>query len=167
MSTTAHTLLITALFQFLRTHATLGGLLMGGAERPRGLWLDLASSETLPWSSATFQGERHKLEFTLRTSTAQMGLSASVSDAACALVDALEITRLQPSALLLPGHALIDVTFEGIETLTRQTADMMRPCGCIVRFSILTLIDPPQLLLRKSPEKLSDVNTSVTPVMVL
>jgi hypothetical protein len=167
MSTTAHALLISALFQLLRNHTTLSGLLMGGAERPRGLWLDLASTETLPWSSATFQGERHRLEFTLRTSTAQTGLSAAVSEAACALVDALESTRLQGSLVELPGHALIDVTFEGIETLTRQADDMIRPCGCIVRFSILTLIDPPHVLIRNGNENLSLVNTSVTPVMVL
>jgi hypothetical protein len=135
MSATAHAILIAGLLRLIASHPVLGILMQNSA----ALALALRGCETVPWSSATFQGERHRLEFSL--CSAAPGFSAEAAEAACALVDLLDHVRVDPALLALPGHALIDVTFEGIETLTSDSPDCVRACGCVVKFCVLTLID--------------------------
>ncbi len=135
MIATAHAILIAELLRLIAGHSLLATLNRGAGV----LVLALRSSETVPWSSATFQGERHKFEFSLRS--AVPGFSSQASEAACALVDLLDGVRADPAHLSLPGHALLDVTFEGIETLTSDSPKSVKACGCVVKFSALTLID--------------------------
>ncbi len=128
LNSSAHGQLLNGLRLQIQSHPDLAPL---WAEWPGSSGLSLASLESKPWSSATFFGERHRLELRLR----------SRSDAASAGAERLDvlIDWLDDIQLPMSGHALIDFHFAN----ARTEAGVDDGSVCLISFDALTLADPP------------------------
>jgi hypothetical protein len=124
----AHGQLLHGVRKSIHTHPELSHL---WGEWPGSSGLSLASLESSPWSSATFQGERHQLELCLHTAPSSRHSSPPELD--------LLIGHLDNLQLSLTGHALIEFRFATARTEVRGAEG----AACHIRFDALTLSDPP------------------------
>lgn len=128
LTSSAHGQLLFGLRQRIRSHPVLAPL---WAEWPGSAGLSLASLESRPWSSATFSGERHRLELRLRS-------RPQTPADTLAQVNVL-IRHLDDVQLPISGHALIDFHF----ATARTEASPDDGADCLICFDALTLADPP------------------------
>jgi hypothetical protein len=124
----AHGQLLHGVRKSIHKHPALSHL---WGEWPGSSGLSLAFLESSPWSSATFQGERHQLELCLQTSPSAKQPGPSELD--------LLIGHLDNLQLPLTGHALIEFRFATARTEARGAEG----AACHIRFDALTLADPP------------------------
>jgi hypothetical protein len=124
----AHGQLLHGVRKSIHKHPDLSHL---WGEWPGSSGLSLAFLESSPWSSATFQGERHQLELCLHTTPAATPPGPSQVD--------LLIEHLDNLQLSLTGHALIEFRFATARTEARGSDGS----ACRIRFDALTLADPP------------------------
>ncbi len=132
----AHTQLLAGLRHSIQRHPALAHL---WAEWPGSTGLSLASLESRPWASATFNGERHRLELRLRSRPERLAGDMSGLDVLIQHLDAIQLP--------LSGHALIDVHFADARTqsvhLPGQIPGQEPFAECTICFEALTLVDPP------------------------
>jgi len=80
------------------------------------------SIESVPWASATFSGQRHRLDLSVVDGT---------GDRTPALLDALAVNLREPD-MKIPGHVLVDLSF--VEAVTRHVEG-----GCAIHISLEAL----------------------------